>query len=125
MLLARNERDLGFMELMLARLEAKPYPLPHEVEIAHLDTSGFRATQGAAEHQQQQGVISQTGQIGGVDLIEHPRQGLQGQGSRLAFAVITEAHYAAHHLFDLRMLGRHGMNALLLEGVADPSQSPH
>ena len=40
-LLAGNERDFGFMELMLARLEPKPDPLPHEVEIAHLDTSCF------------------------------------------------------------------------------------
>ncbi|MNC69246.1 hypothetical protein D3C75_1199160 [compost metagenome] len=61
------------MELMLARLEPKSDPLPHEIEVAHLDAGGFRTTKGPAEHQQQQGVIPQTGQIGGVYLIEHPR----------------------------------------------------
>ena len=50
---------------------------------------------------------------------------MQGQGSRLAFTVIPKAHYAPHHLLYFRMLGRHGMNALLLEGIADTGEPPH
>ncbi|MNH07645.1 hypothetical protein D3C79_670410 [compost metagenome] len=62
-LFARDECNFGLVQLMLARLETKPYPLPHEIEIAHLDTGGFRTAQGTAEHQQQQGVIPQSRQI--------------------------------------------------------------
>lgn len=124
-LLAGYEGYLGFMELMLARLESKPDPLPHKIEVADLDSGRLRAAQSPAEHQQQQSVIAQTGQTGSIDFIEYPGQGLQGQRPGLALAVIAKAHYAAHHLLDFGMFGRHGMDALLLEGVADPGQSPH
>lgn len=56
-LLAGYERYLGFMELMFARLEAKPDPLPHKIEVADLDSGCLRAAQGTTEHQQQQSVI--------------------------------------------------------------------
>lgn len=42
--LAGDKGDLGLMELMLARFEAKPDPLPHKIEVTHLNPGCFRAT---------------------------------------------------------------------------------
>ena len=41
--LAGDKGDLGLMELMLAWFEAKPDPLPHKIEVTHLDSGRFRA----------------------------------------------------------------------------------
>ena len=110
------------MQLMLAGLEPKTDPLPHKVEIIHLNPCRLRASQGAAEHQQQQGVIPQPRQIAGVDFVEHTGQWFQGQCPRFAFAVVTEPHYAPHHLLYLRVLGRHGVDPLLLEGITNAGE---
>ncbi len=116
---ARNECYLRFMELMFAWLETKAYPLPHKLHVIHLDPGRFRPAQGATEHQEQQGVIPKSRQVPGIYRVQHAGQWFQGQRPRFAFAVITEPYYAPHHLLYLRMLGRHGVDPLLLEGIAN------
>ena len=107
------------MELMFAWFETKAYPLPHKLHVIHLDPGRFRSAQGATEHQEQQGVIPKSRQVAGIYLVQHAGQWFQGQRPRFAFAVITEPYYAPHHLLYLRMLGRHGVDPLLLEGITN------